>query len=162
DEVFQNRARDPSQTHTESARRLLDSAGADLQSAGLPDPAHCLLAIHEARIALSRKPDDTLAYRLLSTAYRDLMIQESALLAGLEEAQTEQQASPVQLADFALTQGAPGLALQHLEEALQVNVNPAAVKPQLIDLYCDTGQAEKALDLLGMSTSIDDPALGAE
>jgi tetratricopeptide (TPR) repeat protein len=74
----------------------------------------------------------------------------------------EQQASPLQRADFALQQGAPGLAIQELEEALQINVNPAAVKPQLIDLYCDTGQPEKALDLLNNSTSIEDPALGAE
>ncbi len=52
------------------------------------------------------------------------------------------------------------MAIQELEEALQINVAPALVKPQLFDLYCDTGQPEKALDLIG--TNIDDPTLGTE
>jgi tetratricopeptide (TPR) repeat protein len=35
------------------------------------------------------------------------------------------------------------------------------VKPQLIDLYCNTGQPEKALDLLTVG-QLDDPNLGSE
>src|SRR5262249_29259793 len=30
----------------------------------------------------------------------------------------------------------------------------------LVDLYCDTGQPDKALDLLSKSTNVDDPAFG--
>lgn len=273
-EVFQNQWLEFAQPHTESARRWLEGGDAGAQPAGLPDPARCILAIREARIALARRPDDTRAYRLLSAAYRDLMVQETALLGGLtltpenrekvltvapradllmnrfrqratalnfaiqttppprsdpdrqtlvrldlelfqlyssvnfndlardrlhaalsraqpsdlqnefreeltrtlgafdnlireiqegmSEMVVQQQANPVQRADFALSRGAPGLAIQELEEALQINVNPAIVKPKLLDLYCDTGQPEKALDLLATSTSIEDATLGAE
>ena len=75
----------------------------------------------------------------------------------------EQQAGPLERAGFAMSQGAPGLALRELEEAEQLSgASPAIVKPQLIDLYCDTGQPEKALDLLGGSADADDPTLGTE
>ncbi len=53
-------------------------------------------------------------------------------------------------------------AMQELDEALQINVSPTVVTPKLLDLYCDTGQPEKALDLLATSVSIDDPNLGSE
>ncbi|SIN80344.1 hypothetical protein SAMN05444166_0958 [Singulisphaera sp. GP187] len=272
DEIFQNRFGAYPQPHTEAAERWLQGQPSDSETLPLPDPAHCLLAIREARIALSRKPDDTQAYRILSRAYRDLMVQESALLVGvkltpenreavsrvplqprllmnrlrqrltslnfaiqttpppklreerlalfrlnlelfelymsinffdlardrlqaaiahadqetqefqsrltqqynllnnqikqiqdgLAEMLAEQQASPMNRADFAMNQGAPGLAIQELEEALQVNVAVNTVKPLLIDLYCDTGQPEKALDILAPSTTIDDPTLGSE
>src|SRR5262249_35556129 len=49
----------------------------------IPDPARCLLAIQDARTALSRSPDDWIAFRRLNEAYRYLMLQESALLAGI-------------------------------------------------------------------------------
>ncbi|WP_406699768.1 alanine-zipper protein [Singulisphaera sp. Ch08] len=272
DEVFQNRFGVPPQPHTEAAERWLQGLPSESDASSLPDPARCLLAIREARIALSRKPDDTQAYRILSRAYRDLMVQESALLSGLKltpenrdainrvalqpqllinrfrqritslnfaiqstppprraeerlalfrlnlelselymsmnfldlardrlqaaiahsdqenpeflsqlsqqfnqldnrvkqvqdsltEMLAEQQASPINRADFAMGQGAPGLAIQELEEALQINVAVNTVKPLLIDLYCDTGQPEKALDILATSTTIDDPTLGTE
>ena len=42
------------------------------------------MAIQEARIALAHRSDDTRPYRILSEAYRLLMIQESALLAGIK------------------------------------------------------------------------------
>ncbi len=35
------------------------------------------------------------------------------------------------------------------------------VKPQLVDLYCTTGQPDKALELLGLG-SVEDPSLGSE
>ena len=75
----------------------------------------------------------------------------------------EQQAGPLERAGFAMSQGAPGLAIRELEEAEQLSgASPAIIKPQLIDLYCDTGQPEKALDLLGGSADADDPTLGTE
>src|SRR5262249_6782099 len=64
-------------------QRLLSGAGDGAEGGQLPDPARCFLAIRHARLALSRKPDDSLAYRILSTAYRDLMFQEAAMLAGI-------------------------------------------------------------------------------
>jgi tetratricopeptide (TPR) repeat protein len=273
DSIFRNRALARPQSHDEASRRWLEGAGlgAAPDAAVLPDPARCLMAIREARIALARDPNDTQAYRLLGDAYRLLMIQETALLAGLEltpanaerivrieprpevammrfrqratalnyaiqstpppesagerqalqrlnldlsrlylsanfvdlardhlraviegtraddmqpEARTQmrqelgrldeqvervqerldemnaEQAGPLQRAAAAMSLGAPGIAIQELEEALQINVAPALVKPQLFDLYCDTGQPEKALDLIG--TNVDDPTLGSE
>jgi tetratricopeptide (TPR) repeat protein len=242
---------------------------------GLPDPARCLLAIREARIALAHKPDDPHAFRLLSSAYRLLMLQEVALLAGIElkpenaeriarltthpgllqnrfrqlvtalnyaiqttppprtlaarqdlqrlnlelfelyrsanyldlardrlqaaleanhpgdlttddainrfeqaqqnlaqlterinqirsrmdELQLEQ-TSPVQLGLFALEQGAPQLAQAQFESAQQNGMSPAVVNPQLVDLYCNTGQPEKASEL--MSGNVEDPTLETE
>ena len=67
DNVFQTRSLTRPQPHTDAARRLAD--GPDRRpsgNAGLPDPAHCLIAIREARIALAAKPDDTQAYRVLA------------------------------------------------------------------------------------------------
>lgn len=278
DEIFQGRFGVYAQPHTRSAQRWLlgtdsqDENGNELANPPLPDPARCILAIREARIALSRKPDDSQAYRILSRAYHDLMILESAILLGVqptpenrdtitqvpvqtqllmnrfrqrvtalnfaiqtsppprspEERQTlfqlnfelyqlymsvnfrdlardrlqaalanatqevpafrsqmnqefgllddeikqlqdnlsemvaEQQTSPLARADIALRNGAPGLAIQEYEEALQLNVAVSAVKPNLVDLYCDTGQPEKALDIVTSSTAIDDPTLGTE
>jgi tetratricopeptide (TPR) repeat protein len=273
DSIFRNRALARPQAHDEAARRWLEGAGlgASPDTPVLPDPAHCLMAIREARIAAARDPNDTQAYRLLGDAYRLLMLQETAMLAGLEpspanaerimrieprpeaamtrfrqratalnyaiqstpppesaaerqalqrlnldlsrlylsanffdlardrlraviegtrasdmqpEARAQmrqelgrlveqvnrvqerldemsaEQAGPLQRAGAAMSLGAPGIAIQELEEALQINVAPALVKPQLFDLYCDTGQPEKALDLIG--NNVDDPTLGSE
>jgi len=274
DSIFQIRLLEAPQPHTESSRRWLMGPNYDPNAPILPSPARCILAIREARAALAKKPDDSRAYRLLSAAYRDLMVQESALLAGLtltpkdqarvgqvspridllmnrfrqratainfaiqttpppttqegrrelfrqnfelyqlylsanfidlardrlqaiitlvrpgdvpddlrthmaeelnrlqeqikrieeglSDMVAEQQGDPLQRAEFALRQGAPGLAIQELDEALQINVSPAIVTPRLLDLYCDTGQPEKALDLLTKSSNVDDPTFGTE
>ena len=79
----------------------------------------------------------------------------------LIDLQVERQAGPIEKAQFARSQGAPGLAIAELEEADRGNMSPAVVKPQLVDLYCNTGQPDKALELLSMGAS-DDPNLGAE
>jgi tetratricopeptide (TPR) repeat protein len=73
----------------------------------------------------------------------------------------EQQANPIQQAMYALNQGAPGLAIMQLEEAERTSISPAVVKPQLIDLYCGTGQPDKAFELMGGSP-LSDPNLGAD
>ncbi|MEJ7639967.1 MAG: hypothetical protein WKF75_18845, partial [Singulisphaera sp.] len=83
DEIFQHRSRARPQPHIEAGRRWLTGPGTEGDSPSYPDPARCLLAIREARLALARRPDDTRAFRLLATAYRFLMTEESALLAGL-------------------------------------------------------------------------------
>jgi len=66
----------------------------------------------------------------------------------LNELQIERQAGPIEKAQFALSQGAPGLALIEFEEADRANMAPMIVKPQLIELYCATGQPDRALELL--------------
>jgi hypothetical protein len=71
-----------------------------------------------------------------------------------------QQYGPLQLAAYARNQGMPGLALRQLEEAERTGTNPAVVKPQLVDLYCETGQPEKAMELLGSDPN--DQSFGTE
>ncbi len=274
DNVFRTRERVKPQPHDTAAQHWLSVTDPGTGETTRPDPARCLLAIREARTALASKPDDPTAFRLLALAYRELMAQESALLAGIaltpenservgklnaspallgtrfrqlvtalnyavqstppprdpagrqelrrlnvelfqllmsanfldlardrlqavldrspldaafqaeDRAQisrdlaqlnervkqveeqittmtTEQQVGPAQLARFAVSQGAPGLAIHELEEAERTATNPAQVKPLLLDLYCDTGQPEKAVEMLSSGT-IDDPSLGAE
>jgi tetratricopeptide (TPR) repeat protein len=274
DRIFRNRSLLEPQPHSTAALHWLQGHGINdhSETGGIPDPAHCFLAIQEARIALARRPDDPYPYRLLSEAYRILMIEESALLNGLKltpenataisrtEPRTallmnrfrqratalnnaiqttpypvteperqalftlnyqlfqlymsvhyldlardrlqamldlaptelkpedltnfqhqlielngkikqiqdqlndltiEQQLGPLQRANVARSQGAPGLAIVELEEAERTGVSPAQVRPQLVDLYCDIGQPDKALELLNTGNP-EDPSLGSE
>jgi tetratricopeptide (TPR) repeat protein len=277
DLVFQNRTISRLQARTVAARRWLDVGGGDgpagANAVAIPEPARCFLAIQEARTALSRSPDDWVAYRRLNDAYRFLMMQEAAMLAGipitpenrdrilrvspglehlmnrfqqrvtainyaiqttppprtvearrelhelnlelfrlyisanavdlardrlqmvvdmshpedfppemrtqlqqqldqlnqqvnqlankLEDLEIERQASPIEQASFALSQGGAGRAIVELANAESSNVSPAVVKPRLVDLYCNTGQPDKALELLSVG-AIDDPNLGTE
>lgn len=273
DEIFTNRLSGRPQSHTSAASRWLQGTSLDTGQPELPEPARCILAIREARTALSKSPDDWVAYRLLNAAYRLLTLQETALLGGipltpenqarigrlnpnieilgtrfrqrvtalnyaiqttppsktpdsrrdlqslnlelfqlflqagfvdlardrlqlalepsdaedftpeqkaqfqqqldqLNEAvkriedslidlQAERQAGPIEKAALARSQGAPGLAIAELEEADRGNMGPAVVRPQLVDLYCTTGQPDKALELLSMGAS-EDPNLGTE
>ena len=269
DSIFQNRLLVRPQPHTEAARRWLRPADVPPGASYLPDPAHCLMAIREARTALSNKPDDSTAFRWLYEAYRLLLAEESAVLAGIpltpenlpriletppqsrllanrfrqvlaalnftiqtlppartaaervdkinlnyslaqlyytagaidlarerlatiearegemdeeffkrltlqlgemnqqvEQIQNQvndlvinQRATPLDKANYARAQGAPGLAIQELEELKDSGGNPAAVRPSLVDIYCDTGQPEKALDVIA-DLNVDDPSLG--
>jgi len=278
DDVFQNRTYSRLHSRTESARRWLQVPGAAPSTPGadahpIPEPARCLLAIREARTALARSPDDWIAYRRLNDAYRFLMFQEAAMLAGipispenrdriaavspkldnlinryqqrvtalnyaiqttptprsamardelnrlnielfqlyytanardlardrlqvvleasgpddlppearaqlqqqldllnqdakkldaeLAKLAIEQSAGPVDQSSFALAQGGVGTAIAQLADAERQSLSPAVVKPRLVDLYCSTGQPDKALELLSVG-AIDDPNLGAE
>ncbi len=273
DEVFQNRTYQRPQMRNLSAQRWLDR-GAVQNQAYLPEPSQCLLAIQEARIALSRSPDDWTAFHRLNEAYTYLMIQETAILAGLpitpenkaqismvspnperlmnrfrqritalnfaiqttpppdskdsrrslfelnrqlfqlymsvgfrdlahdrlqiaadlsgsddyvtadmraqiadqleqldqaiktvvdkvDDMAIENQATLVDQAMFARQQGAMGLAITKLAEAERSGVGAMVVKPLLLEMYCTTGQPDKALDLLSVG-SIEDPNLGTE
>jgi len=273
DAVFQNRTYNRPQMRNDAARRWIEM-GANPNQPLLPEPAQCLLAIQEARIALSRSPDDWMAFRMLNDAYRFLMVQENAMLAGipitpenrarivmltpnpellmsrfrqritalnfaiqttpppqaeanrrelfelnmqlfqlfmsvnfrdlardrlrmaleltqpdnflaadthaqlteqltqldklirdvqdrLEDQALESQAGPVDQAFLARQQGAAGLAIDKFAEAERNGVSTMVVKPQLVDLYCNTGQPDKALELLGLG-SVEDPSLGSE
>ena len=268
DSIFKNRLLNRPQPHTDAARRWLQPADVPPGTRYVPDPAHCLLAIREARAALSVKPDDVTAFRWLYEAYRLLLTQESGLIAGLQptpenmpkiaqspmqirplanrfrqlltalnftlqtlppartleervdkvnlnntlaqlylqagaydlarerlsaieprdgemdeeffktltrqlgelnqridQVQNQmsdlvinRQATPLDKANFARAQGAPGLAIRELEELNDAGTNPAAVRPLLVDLYCDAGMPEKALDVIG-NLNVDDPSL---
>jgi hypothetical protein len=70
----------------------------------------------------------------------------------------ETQAGPLQKAALARQSGAVGLAIQQLEEALQAGVNPALIKPALLDLYCQVGEPDKAGELW-QSGNYADPVL---
>ena len=88
DDIFQNRTYSRLQSRTESARRWLEPGDPTTRprrpnDPPLPEPARCLLAIQEARTALAHSPDDWIAFRRLKEAYRYLMIQEAAMLAGI-------------------------------------------------------------------------------
>lgn len=268
DRVVANASQSRAQPHTEAAARWFRTGLSDAATAIIPDPARCLLAVREARTALSRNPNDTVAFRLLAQAYRNLMLQESALIAGIniapenatqinqvqaqsnllrlrflqrvtsltyaiqttpdssapavkaelarihlelaqlfseigyadlasqnlefvldpevasgfepadraqlsqelarlkaqvDQVQTEmtdqaieRQAGPYERANIAMAGGAPGLAIEELKEAQLSGINPAVVVPLLVDLYCQTGQPDKAIELL---SEADDPSM---
>lgn len=65
------------------ARHSFNPIGSGL-SRELASPADCIMAVREARIAIARDPDDPFAYSGLAEAYSNLLILETALLAGLE------------------------------------------------------------------------------
>jgi hypothetical protein len=71
----------------------------------------------------------------------------------------ESQANPIQKASFAQSQGAIGLAIQLLEEAKEAGINPALIKPTLLDLYCEVGEPDKAGELW-TAGNFADPTLG--
>jgi tetratricopeptide (TPR) repeat protein len=270
DRIFQNNAASRPRTRTESARQWLTGTG---DSQDLIEPARCLLAIQDARTALSDSPDDWIAFRRLNDAYRLLMIRETALLAGipltpenrnriaalnptpqtlmsryrqrvtalnyaiqttppprsaparrelvdlnlelfqlylaanvidlardrlaaaldmtepddllpeirtqlsnqlntlnqatkqvedkLDDLMIENQSGPADLGAYAQGQGAIGLAISKYADAERNGIALTVVKPRLIDLYCYTGQPDKALDLLGVG-AVEDPNLGSE
>jgi tetratricopeptide (TPR) repeat protein len=79
----------------------------------------------------------------------------------LVDLELERQAGQLDQAAFALSNGGAGKAIAMFADMERSNVSPAVVKPRLIDLYCNTGQPDKALELLSVG-AIDDPNLGAE
>ncbi|WP_337176476.1 tetratricopeptide repeat protein [Paludisphaera sp.] len=271
DDFSQARALTPARAAVDAARRWLAGGTDPDGTPAPPDPARCLLAIREARVALAENPDDTDAYRILALAYRSLAQLEAAILSGIEptaenrqrvaairpggplmaervkqiitavnyaiqttpsprtadqrgelmglrlelfelygqlgfvdlardqlraaldltrrgelapearlqyqsqlqqldqqvsqveqaasELRIERQAGPVELGQFALSQGAAGLAIAEFEDAHRSNLSPTLVKPQLLDLYCATGQPERALEVIA-PTGATDPSLG--
>src|SRR5207244_2588216 len=80
DKVFRARAQAAPQPHVWAADRWLGLRWGGDPSTNPPDPAHCYMALREARTALSRNPDDTNAFRLLNHAYRFLIQREAVLI----------------------------------------------------------------------------------
>ena len=273
DRIFQNRTLSRPQSRTKSAARWLARPEGNDPRPYIPDPAHCLLAIQEARTALAHSPDDWIAFRMLKDAYRYLMVQENAMLSGIpitrenadriaaqqptmeflmhrmqqratalnyaimttppprikeeraelaglnmelfqlyyqigardiarnrlkavvegsepgdytkemkadlemklaeldkavkeaddkvSDFELERSANAVDKSMMALNQGNTGRAIDDLAQAERDLVSTAVVKPRLVDLYCNTGQPEKALDLFSVG-AVEDPNLGVE
>jgi tetratricopeptide (TPR) repeat protein len=109
------------------------------------------------------QPDDIVpAVRVqLQQQSDELLKQLKQLDNQLEDLELERQAGQLEQAQFALSKGGAGRAITLLADAERSNVSPAVVKPRLIDLYCNTGQPDKALELLSVG-AIDDPNLGVE
>jgi hypothetical protein len=82
--VYQSRARGRMQSHTVAGSNWLNPPEIEPGASFVPDPAHCLMAVREARQALALDPGDSTAYRLLATAYSLLLTQEAGLLGGYE------------------------------------------------------------------------------
>ncbi len=79
----------------------------------------------------------------------------------VDDFEVERSAGPVDRGTFALNQGNTGRAITELAEAERNLVSTAVVKPRLVDLYCNTGQPDKALELLSTG-ALEDPNLGVE
>ncbi|MGC8640259.1 MAG: tetratricopeptide repeat protein [Isosphaeraceae bacterium] len=73
----------------------------------------------------------------------------------LLDLQTERQAGPIERAAYARSQGAIGIAIVDLEEADRGNMAPIVVKPQLVELYCNTGWPDRAIEQLSGSLNED-------
>lgn len=246
DRIFRRRALAMPGPHALAADRWL---GMRWDKPETPDPAHCYMAIREARIALSKNPDDPAAFKMLNRAYEFLLRAEAAILDSsaaadllmfrfrqrvtalnyaiqttpppttvdgrqdladlhhelavlfrsvdfldlerdhLEAARelappgafpaeesnrlnqlntgisrtkqqleqgASQQANLLQQADFALSRGMPGYAIERLEAAEELGVSLDNIKSRLVDLYCQTGQPDKTFELV---SNIEDPAL---
>ncbi|WP_165072328.1 tetratricopeptide repeat protein [Paludisphaera rhizosphaerae] len=95
--------------------------------------------------------------------YQTTLDQYNQQIGQIEQAmsslQIERQAGPIELGQFALNQGAVGLAITQFEDADRSNLSPTVVKPQLVDLYCSTGQPERSLEIIKPSAGAD-PNLG--
>jgi Tfp pilus assembly protein PilF len=120
------------------------------------------LAQERLQLALGQaKPGDlTDEGRLHYTQQLDQLTERVAQIKdAISELQIERQAGPIEKGMFALNQGAPGLAIVELEEADRSSMSPAIVKPQLVDLYCATGQPDRALEQLTSGVA-EDPNLG--
>lgn len=77
-----------------------------------------------------------------------------------QAADPQQQINPMQRAEFAISQGAPGIAAQELYEADQSGLPQGqGMRARLLDLYCQVGWPDKAFELLGETGNIEDPSL---
>ena len=77
DRIIRNRSLARRQPHVNASDHWL-AAGANDKNRGLPDAAHCIMAIREARKAIRLNPDESDAYRMLDIAYELLTQNEVA------------------------------------------------------------------------------------
>jgi tetratricopeptide (TPR) repeat protein len=136
DRIFRSRALTPTQPHVRAAARWLE---VDPALGNLPDPTHCLLAIREARIALTHKPDDPMAYRYLVDAYKTLMLNEAAILDHKALSQATAPLIPVPLGTLSLRYMQ---RVTVLNQAIQTTPPPqsAEEKQSLGALHLELGQ----------------------
>ncbi len=107
----------------------------------------------EAAIALSR-PDE------IEDQGRQILIDLNQAVkrveGELDNADLEGQSDPIRRAMFAAGQGCMRRAIRELDDAQSSGLSLANIKWRLVDLYCDIGEPDKALELV---ESIDDPGL---
>ena len=111
-----------------------------------------------AALALTRTGDIDPAERKLLTRM-DEAIEEAKRKMG--EPADDPRAGPLRRFNLAMGSGMAGLAIAELRDAEKQGVNPAAVKARLVDLLCQVGKADEALELLQQG-DINDPALETE
>ncbi len=85
----------------------------------------------------------------LKSDYDLLAEQVEQIRAQLDQEEIEGQVDPIQLAEFARQQGAVGEAIRRLEETIDSGLDPGIARLRLVDLYCDTGQPDRAIEYLG-------------
>jgi tetratricopeptide (TPR) repeat protein len=71
----------------------------------------------------------------------------------------QQQFGPMQRIEYALSNGTPGIAIREMEEAEDSGLAQGALRARLIDLYCQVGWPDKAFELLGTISNVEDPSL---
>jgi tetratricopeptide (TPR) repeat protein len=71
----------------------------------------------------------------------------------------ERDLRPIQRFELAMAKGLEGMAIEELLNAENTGTNPALVRGFLVELYCKTGQPDKAFALIE-TTETGDPSLG--
>jgi tetratricopeptide (TPR) repeat protein len=133
-----------------SKRALNEELGRLYLSMGIIDLGYDRLKI---ALDLSNLPEVTPQFHTLMTQLRNQIDDVQARIAAMPD---QAQADPFQKAREELRMGATGMAINDLFEADQAAVRVGVVRPLLLDLYCQTGQPDRALDLLG---NTNDPTL---
>ena len=138
------------------------------QQAFIPDPAHCILAIREARTALAHSPDDWIAFRRLKDAYRFLMVQENAMLSGIpinyDNAERIIRLEPEdRAADESHSAAGGGTQLRDpdnpaAEELRRIGLNWGVLNIELSQLYFQLGVRDLARDRIKASSRGASPA----
>jgi tetratricopeptide (TPR) repeat protein len=138
DSFFRTRALTTTQPHVKAADRWLHFRWGD--STSPPDPAHCLMAIREARTALAHNPDDTDAFRILNLAYFFLSTREQALVQGAG-------ADPTPIALFRYRQRAAAL-----NSAIRTTPPPTneAARHELGSLHMQLAEMYRSLNYLDL------------
>lgn len=80
DQILRHRALEEPGPHVAASARWLGQVWSVDSTEQPPEPADCLMAIREARIALARNPDDKFAFQLLNAAYQSLIQAEMTIL----------------------------------------------------------------------------------
>jgi hypothetical protein len=142
--------------------------GDDDDRAQLADLNFALATLYQETRAFDLERDRLQAVRDLLPAGRfpeplqqrlaQLNEQIDAFQKDLEDFALANQANPVQRAEMAIQAGFPGIAIDELLAVEGSGISLAAVRWMLVEQYCQTGQPDKAYDLIE-ATQVNDPSL---